>query len=425
MDQLLIESGLFGRGLVRIDTPEGVSRYNEALSDLGIEPTGLSTFGIDGVGWSPEIAAERGRPDYLGHGFANQVAIVASPDQENRPIHYPAHSAQRRLMWEMFQRYKREIADITTSTCLRIDQEQQIVDYTSPCDLFEIESVTVLSSAGGLIEAAKEQRSLVAALEEGDNWMDTALRARIMQSGARYGDLSRRHIDIAPYTFQLPANFWSRAFGGMFVLRFGRDSVIVVEDEAWLEKIKPQSGDRYEAFAISQRDEIIECLMREKMVEFDVKRFKENSQELDALAEYLMLDFVCRCEPDCDYKAMRPSKRKSVMIAHKSDIPEIIGQLDSFRRAVSARSGNKELVERASLGLQRLLTRPSERNVGATQNHVLWMLLLKMQEDPPDLLGLYTHDKERFFALFNSWPLSKRRWAAKFVSEHYKPEMDA
>ena len=55
MDQMLIDSGLFGRGLVPIATPKGVAMFNEALGTLGIGPTKLTRFDIDGIGWSPQI----------------------------------------------------------------------------------------------------------------------------------------------------------------------------------------------------------------------------------------------------------------------------------------------------------------------------------------------------------------------------------
>ena len=92
MDRILIDSGLFGGGLALINTPRGVAMYNEALKGLGIEPTGLKTFQIDGIGWSPEISTEKGNRAYLTHGNANQIGIIVTPDQYRKPIHFPSNT---------------------------------------------------------------------------------------------------------------------------------------------------------------------------------------------------------------------------------------------------------------------------------------------------------------------------------------------
>ena len=42
-----------------------VTRYNQCLTKLGFTKTKLKTFSIDGIGWSPEIAEEKGEIHYL------------------------------------------------------------------------------------------------------------------------------------------------------------------------------------------------------------------------------------------------------------------------------------------------------------------------------------------------------------------------
>ena len=61
----LIQAGLFGRGLIRIEDPTMVARYNACLQDMGLSSTDLTSFQIDRMGWSPEIAAEAGDSYYL------------------------------------------------------------------------------------------------------------------------------------------------------------------------------------------------------------------------------------------------------------------------------------------------------------------------------------------------------------------------
>ena len=49
----LEQNGLSGAGLIVIDTPEMVARYNACLRKFGIPETKLVWFQIDAMGWIP------------------------------------------------------------------------------------------------------------------------------------------------------------------------------------------------------------------------------------------------------------------------------------------------------------------------------------------------------------------------------------
>ena len=54
----LKSAGLFGAGLVPV-SGSLARRYNGCLELLGIAPTVLERFHVDGLGWSPEIAKRK------------------------------------------------------------------------------------------------------------------------------------------------------------------------------------------------------------------------------------------------------------------------------------------------------------------------------------------------------------------------------
>ena len=114
MDQLM-EAKLFGEGLLSVDAASVETNYNECLTELGIEPSTLQSFKVDGMGWSPEIAREKADVLYLSAGIPNQLGIIVSPNQRNKPIYFPFHSYDRLLMDHYFSRFKTEVADITAS----------------------------------------------------------------------------------------------------------------------------------------------------------------------------------------------------------------------------------------------------------------------------------------------------------------------
>ena len=120
-DAEVLERLLRGVLLFPVASTELVSRYNECLERLGISATSLTSFHIDRMGWSPEIARERADPYYLSAGIANPMAVLLSPDQQVLPVLFPYNSYDARMIDAYFERFKYEIADITRTTCVGID----------------------------------------------------------------------------------------------------------------------------------------------------------------------------------------------------------------------------------------------------------------------------------------------------------------
>jgi hypothetical protein len=228
----LIRDGLFGAGLVPVDTPEMVGRYNACLQQLGIEPTGLERFRIDGLGWSPEIAREKGDNHYLCAGIANPMGVILSPSQRGKPIYSPFNSYDRRMLDAWFERHHQSVADITATTYLGLDIDQELTRYQTPRDLLLVRYIVVRSIAGGLFDAAAEQRLLIDRFMADDlAWFDPRLRAELVESARQWGDLRYRRLEISPLRFDL-WSFYTQAFGGVFVLRCLKSggTLLVVED---------------------------------------------------------------------------------------------------------------------------------------------------------------------------------------------------
>ena len=78
--QKLKQANLYRNELIPI-SGKLVVRYNKCLVKLGFTETKLTTFSIDGAGWSPEIADEKENAHYLNNGEANLHAIIITPLQ--------------------------------------------------------------------------------------------------------------------------------------------------------------------------------------------------------------------------------------------------------------------------------------------------------------------------------------------------------
>ena len=130
----LKEAGLFGGELVPI-SGSLAQRYNDCLAMIGVAPTSLTSFAIDAMGWSPEIAAEKQENYYLNIGEANTNAIIISPEQRYKPVHMPSHSFDRNLMEAVFEANNRVIRDITKDSAICVHIDQKIDAFYEPFDL--------------------------------------------------------------------------------------------------------------------------------------------------------------------------------------------------------------------------------------------------------------------------------------------------
>ncbi len=52
----LLENHLIFGGLLTVDEPHLIERYNKALKGFGLKPVKLDSFSIDMTGFSPEVA---------------------------------------------------------------------------------------------------------------------------------------------------------------------------------------------------------------------------------------------------------------------------------------------------------------------------------------------------------------------------------
>lgn len=411
--------GLYGDGLVPVATPSLVGRYNETLDDLGLPPTELSEFHVDGMGWSPEIAAERGRRHYLSHGMAHPLAVVVTPDQRNKPVYAPFASYDRRLMKTFFDQFLPEIADITRDTALWLDLDCHLSRFSSPRDLLLVNYVTVRSHAGRLTKAAREQRALVDRFQNEElGWFDAGLRSQIVESAKEHGDLRFRRLYIPDLRFDEVQTFYTGLFGGLFVLRNLKraEHLLILQEGEELRKL----GKRQVNAWLLDDSRLVAVLLEEEAVDVDMEWYRQNLGALREKLEYLAGETICLADPEVDFGALTPPQRHQRIAALGAAVPETYFELERLivrleRGRVDPRDLSKEL--------RLILLHPHDRfEPGGIERDVVWQLLCRLS--PLDFLRLYVADKDAFFKAYRSWPESKKRWAARRIAGTYRAKMD-
>ena len=389
--------------LLKVDTPALVKRYNEALRALGLESTTLTTFHLDGAGWSPEIAEEQGERYYLAQGLANPFAIIVTPEQRGSALYALAASFERALLASYYARFSSEIADVTRETALYLEFDQGFSSYTSPQNLLLIESVTVRSSSSGLGAVAARQAELVETFtNEPLAWFDSSLRRQIIDSAKTHGDLRARRLTIPDVAFEEVANFYTPAFGGVFVLRARSGNAYLIL----------ASEPEYDAL-VSKRHavylndpELLEHLQAESLIDLGLAWYRTHLDALRQKRECLLADLFFTHDPETDFANLTGPQRKGRLQALKDKVPETLLELEYL--VTKLERGDHVRPEQLSPDLTRLLLRPSE-DVTGQQREVVWQLLARLETRDP--VQLYRFDREKFVASYEAWPEAKKRWA--------------
>ena len=412
--QRLVQAGLFGKGLVSISTPKMVGRYNDALRQLGIEPTTLTSFEVDGIGWSWQIAREKGNMSYLCAGPTNPMGVILTPSQRSKPIWMPFSSYERQLLGAYFELHHNAITDITATTFLGLDIDQELTRYESPYDLLRVRYVVLRSVAGGLFDAAHEQHGLIERFqEEPTGWFDASLRAQLVESGRTWGDLRMRRIDIPP--FQVPvSSYYTNAFGGVFILRSRAvdKALLIAVDASQLRKL-----GGCEEYALDDSN-LAEHVLKEGLVEINLRWYRKHPEVLREKCDSILADLLGRISPEINFGELKMAQRRAFAARHADELPEVYHMLERF--SLDLRNGGRPKIEKLDPQLSAILLRPHD-DLSETDQEAVWMLLCRLQLI--DMYRFYLSDRNRFFAEYQTWPDAKRAWAVDVIRKHYVPRM--
>lgn len=381
-----------------------VERYNLCLKKLGFNKTKLNYFSIDGLGWSPEIAEEKNDRHYLNHGDANQHAIIVSPQQKGKPVYVPTHSFDRDIMKMVFKEYGKQINDITRDCALCLNFDQKIDALYEPLDVLKYDTLSIgFSLINNLDKVQQEQQELIELFKSSNNFIDEEIHERLLESAKVNGDLRNRELSLKPLTFRA-GSFYTKAYGGMYILRDFISTIIVFEDE--------------EAHSVAIKDTVHDVLI------YHV----HEPQLMEKLRDHLIID----CDLDKVVKTERYKRIRKVMfheVLEKSEhtIDTILNDkvlFKSYLNRIDVKALKK--VNGVEIYLERLersnafkipdLVDPDMYNalhhphssLEAVHQDLIWRLLVNVSQ--LDVLFLYWYDKEEFYDRYQSWDEPFQKW---------------
>ena len=406
--QKLKASHLYRSELIPVSGKQ-VERYNLCLKKLGFTKTKLKSFSIDGIGWSPEIAKEKKDMHYLNHGDANPHAIIISPLQKGKPIYMPTHSFDREMMTLIFKEYGNFINDITRDCALCLDFDQNIDAFYEPLDILKYDTISIgFKLINDLDKVQQQQLELIDKFKTGNNFIDEDIHEELLQSAKEHGDLRHRTLTLKPLTYQSDS-FYSKAFGGIYVLRDFISPIVVFEDEETHKEAIKNTTHEVLIYHIDQ------------------------PQLMDKLRDHLIIE----CDLEKEVKTERYERIKKVMfheVLDKADHPvkEILEDKVLFKSYLNRIDVNAlKKVNGVEIYLERLersnafkihdlvdvrmynaLHKPHS-SLEVKHQDLIWKLLVNVSS--LDVLFLYWYDKEQFYTSYQTWEDSFKDWVINTI----------
>ncbi|XCF05219.1 DUF6638 family protein [Tamlana crocina] len=387
-----------------------VERYNKCLVKLGFSETKLKTFHIDGMGWSPEVAEEKAEQYYMCNGEANPCGIIISPLQKGKPVYLPAHTFDRDIMKFVFKVHGEKIKDITRDCAICLDFDQGIDAFYEPLDVLKYDKVTVhFHLINDLDKIQKQQLKLVDTFSKGNNFIDENLHQQLLESAQKHGDLRYRDLELHELEYTTDS-FFTRSFGGVYVLRDFITPIVVFEDEKWYkEAIKDTSHDVL-IYHISQ-PQLMEKLRDHVIVECDLEKVIKTNQ-YDRIKKFELAQ--------CLKKPQHPiNDILNDSILFKSYLNKL--DIDSRKKVMGVEryleklevSNEFKIGDVIDLKFYEALHQPHS-SLEAKHQDLIWKLLVNIS--PKDVLFWYWYDKETFYGAYKNWDDSLKDWVVGTIS---------
>ncbi len=401
---------LFGNGLVSL-SGSLAKRYNECLAMLGVKPTALSQFSVDAMGWSPEVAEEKGENYYLNIGDANPNAIIISPAQKGKPVFMPSHSFDRDLMHAVFTAYSKQIRDITKDSAIVVHLDQHIDAFYEPFDLLKYKHITVsFGLLNNLETKQKEQQKLISEFEDGNNFIDRELHHKLLESAKVFGDLRFRKLDFENLSLPV-SSFYTRAFGGVFLLRDFIKTIMVFEDmEVYKKAIKDTHHDVM--LFHKDHDELMDVLRDHIIAELDLKSAVK-STNFERIKTHLFSEVIINQEHPMNEIFGNQFLFKKYLNELDLETRKRLMGVELYLGKIE-QSNQTKMEDIVDERYAKSLHKP-HNSLEIEHQELIWKLLTKIA--PVDPLHLYWYDKEQFYEAYKTWKPGYQEWVIETISK--------
>lgn len=389
-----------------------VERYNKCLKKLGFTETKLTKFSIDGMGWSPEIAEEKGEQYYLNNGESNPHGIIISPLQNNKPVYLPNHTFDREMMQHIFKAYGSKINDITRDSAICIDFDQRIDAFYEPLDVLKYDTIHInFHLMDNLYHQQNEQLQLIEKFKQGNNFIDEDIHKELLNSARTYGDLRNRDLKLPALDFRVNS-FYTRSFGGVYVLRDFISPIVVFEDKNWYKEAIKDTVHDVIIFHISQ-PELMEKLRDHIIIAYDLEEIV-STKRYDRIKKFEFAHHLQNTQHPIKDILNDPLLFKSYLNRIDIDARKKVMSVERYLEKLET-SNQYKISDIVDDDLFEAMHEPHS-SLHPKHQDLIWKLLVNIS--PKDVLFLYWYDKQEFYRLYETWDESLQDWVIETISNN-------
>ena len=409
----LYENKLIFGGLLSVDEPHLVERYNKALKGFGLKPVKLKSFKIDMTGYSPEVADELDDPEYLDPNGVNRRFIILSPEQSELPVVHTQFSNTEELMLDFFEKNRREIFALTIKDVLYGEIEDNVHRVDNLEDLLRIEQVEFkLSTSAGLLDKAHELQVMIdRLLKDPDAWQDEEMLSEMVEIAKVTGDIRTNELLPKEVVFRHNA-FWTSHFGGVYVFNDDRQVTVIANPETrGFRKSRPWEVSYID---IDDHAQVYRFLLETGRIEPPRGSWVEESGLLKQRAHMLVIAMMAERDPEIELDELSNRMLDGWVHKHAREI-ERDGALPLLE-FVLKRSRDWSAVDLHEV-------RPEHRFLISRANpkHPDWWLTNRLISEylPFDFLTLFVFNKQGFYRAYQDWPEEYREYIVETVRNTY------
>lgn len=414
--QRLIEEGLRFGGLLHVDSPHLVERYNAALRGFGLPPTQLADFYIDASGYSYEVALELDNAAYLDPKGINRRFIILSPDQADLPLIRTSFSADGQMMRAFFSANDRMVRAVTLRDALYGEIENLVFEVERPADILGLKDVRfIVRTPSGLLEQAQALKGKIDRfLSEEDAWQDGSLLEAIVEGATRVGDVRRNGFLPRQLSFRWPRTFWTSHFGGAYVIGED-DGAVLIGDPDRLEP-RPFGAS---IIALHETPVLFSLLEDRRLMEPFNPAWLKASGILDHRLRQLVAELLMLRDSGFDAEPLVDDAYLTRWIADNMATlnPDRRFRVLSQMRALLDAPQEAAAYERRLPPEHRFYFRRAMPDVpGAGDiNRII------VEHMPFDLLSTFILNKRRFYAIYDTCTERQKAFAVRYLTTHYAP----
>ena len=326
----------------------------------------------------------------------------------------PSHSFDSDAMHTVFKAYPREIRDITKDSALLVQIDQHIDTLFEPFDLLRYDTITIRFSLLYQLEQKQmEQKAFINLFQRDNNFIDRKVHEQLLKSARQYGDLRKRKLRLAPIKLKV-SSFYTRAFGGVFVLRDFIKPMLIFQDEKMFNNAINDVDHDVLLFHIAH-DELMVKLIDHLIVEMNIKDILKSSRYI-RIKKQLFAERHKEAEHSIakilssDILFKRYFSKLSL-----TDQKQISGVERYLQKLVS--NDQLKVHDYVDPVLLKALYKPHS-SLNQENTKLIWKLLTKIA--PLDPVYLYWYDKEQFYKTYATWHSSYQDWVIDQIIENNK-----